>query len=145
MALSRQVVPNLPGTSKKGVAKGAYVVQGEAAGAPVDCVLMATGTELSLACEAGEKLVAEGKKVRVVSMPCWEIFEEQGDAYRESIIPSDCMCRVSIEAGSTFGWSKYAAKSIGRDGFGASAPAPTIYKEFGITADAMFEAAKSLL
>ena len=86
-----------------------------------------------------------GKKVRVVSMPCWELFEEQGDAYRESLIPSDCKCRVSIEAASTFGWSKYAVKSIGRDGFGASAPAPTIYKEFGITADAMYAAAKSLL
>jgi transketolase len=106
---------------------------------------MATGTELELACKAGETLAAEGKKVRVVSMPCWELFEEQGDAYRESIIPSDCKCRVSIEAASTFGWSKYAVKSIGRDGFGASAPAPTIYKEFGITAEAMVDAAKSLL
>jgi transketolase len=145
LALSRQVVPNLAGTTMEGVAKGAYVVQGEAAGAPVDCVLMATGTELELACITGEKLAAEGKKVRVVSMPCWELFEEQGDAYRESLIPSDCKCRVSIEAASTFGWSKYAVKSIGRDGFGASAPAPTIYKEFGITADAMYAAAKSLL
>jgi transketolase len=145
LALSRQVVPNLPGTTKEGVAKGAYVVQGEAAGKPVDCVLMGTGTELELACIAGEKLAAEGKKVRVVSMPCWELFEEQGDAYRESLIPSDCKCRVSIEAASTFGWAKYAVKSIGRDGFGASAPAPTIYKEFGITADAMVAAAKSLM
>ena len=145
LALSRQVVPNLAGTTKEGVAKGAYVVQGEAAGKPVDCVLMGTGTELELACIAGEKLAAEGKKVRVVSMPCWELFEEQGDAYRESLIPSDCKCRVSIEAASTFGWAKYAVKSIGRDGFGASAPAPTIYKEFGITADAMVAAAKSLM
>jgi transketolase len=135
----------LAGTTKEGVAKGAYVVQGEAAGKPVDCVLMGTGTELELACIAGEKLAAEGKKVRVVSMPCWELFEEQGDAYRESLIPSDCKCRVSIEAASTFGWAKYAVKSIGRDGFGASAPAPTIYKEFGITADAMVAAAKSLM
>ena len=77
MALSRQVVPNLAGTSKEGVAKGAYVVQGEAAGAPVDCVLMATGTELELACKAGETLAAEGKKVRVVSMPCWELFKNK--------------------------------------------------------------------
>ena len=89
LALSRQVVPNLAGTTKEGVAKGAYVVQGEAAGKPVDCVLMGTGTELELACKAGETLAAEGKKVRVVSMPCWELFEEQGDAYRESLIPSD--------------------------------------------------------
>jgi transketolase len=141
-ALSRQVVPNLPGTSKEGVAMGAYVVQGPAAGEDCDCVLIGTGTELELACKAGAEL---GDKARVVSMPCWELFEEQSDEYKESIFPKDCKAIVSIEAGSTFGWSKYAHKSIGRDDFGASAPAGILYKEFGITTEAMVAAAKSLM
>merc|ERR1719478_1951146 len=100
-ALSRQVVPNLAGTSKEGVAKGAYVVAGPAAGEDVDCIIIGTGTELELAVKAAE---------------------EQSDEYKESILPKSCKAIVSIEAGSTFGWSKYAHKSIGRDDFGASAP-----------------------
>ena len=102
----------------------------------------AGGTELELACKAGAEL---GDKARVVSMPCWELFEEQSDEYKESIFPKDCKAIVSIEAGSTFGWSKYAHKSIGRDDFGASAPAGILYKEFGITTEAMVAAAKSLM
>jgi len=79
-----------------------------------------------------------------VSMPCWELFEEQSDEYKASILPKG-VPTVSIEAGSTFGWAKYADISIGRDDFGASAPAGILYKEFGITTDAMVKAAKSLM
>jgi len=141
LALSRQVVPNLEGTSAEGVAKGAYILKG--ADSP-DVILVGTGTELSLACEAAEKLEADGKKATVVSFPCWEIFEEQDEAYKASVFPAGVPV-VSIEAGTTFGWAKYADKSIGHDDFGASAPAGILYKEFGITSDAMAEAAKSLM
>ena len=142
LALSRQVVPNLPGTSKEGVYKGAYVVSGPAAGEDVDCIIIGTGTELELAVNAAAEL---GAKARAVSMPCWELFEEQTDEYKESILPKSCKAIVSIEAGSTFGWAKYAHKSIGRDDFGASAPAGILYKEFGITTEAAVAAAKSLM
>merc|ERR1711990_458435 len=142
LALSRQVVPNLAGTSMEGAQKGAYVVAGAAAGEACDCILIGTGTELELAVKAGEELAAKGKKVRVVSMPCWEAFDRQTAAYRGSVLPAAMHSKtVSIEAGTTFGWAKYAAKSIGRDDFGASAPAPILYREFGITADAMVAAA----
>merc|ERR1712216_392905 len=137
-ALSRQVVPNLAGTSKEGVEKGAYVVAGPAAGEDCDCIIIGTGTELSLAVNAAKEL---GAKARAVSMPCWELFEEQSDEYKASILPKG-VPTVSIEAGSTFGWAKYADIAIGRDDFGASAPAGILYKEFGITTDAMVKAAK---
>ena len=145
LALSRQVVPNLPGTSMEGAMKGAYVVQGAAAGQACDVILIGTGTELELACKAGAELEAKGKKVRVVSMPCWESFERQTAAYQESVLPAAMRSKtVSIEAGTTFGWAKYAAKSIGHDDFGASAPAPILYKEFGITVEALTAAAMSV-
>ena len=110
-----------------------------------DVILIGTGTELELACKAGAELESKGKKVRVVSMPCWEAFERQPAAYQESVLPAAMRAKtVSIEAGTTFGWAKYAAASIGHDDFGASAPAPILYKEFGITADAMAAKAMSL-
>jgi transketolase len=142
LALSRQVVPNLPNTSREGVALGAYVVGGPAAGEDVDCIFIGTGTELELAVKAAAEM---GAKARAVSMPCWELFEEQSDEYKASILPKSCKAVVSIEAASTFGWAKYAHKSIGRDDFGASAPAPILYREFGITVEAAVAAAKSLM
>lgn len=145
IALSRQGMPNLKTTSKEGVAKGAYVVHGE--GQP-DVILIATGSELQFAMKAAEQLESDGHKPRVVSMPCWELFEEQSDEYKESVFPSSVKARVSIEAGSTFGWLRYVGfegKAIGVDHFGASAPGPTLYKEFGITAENMVATAKSLV
>jgi len=142
LALSRQVVPNLPGTSIEGAAKGGYTIY-ESAGAP-DVILMGTGTELHLAYDAALALEKEGKKVRVVSMCCWELLEKQGAGYIDALLPKS-VPKVSIEAGTTFGWAKYADASIGRDDFGASAPAPTLYKEFGITTDAMVAKAKELM
>ncbi|KAK9839846.1 hypothetical protein WJX81_005652 [Elliptochloris bilobata] len=146
LAFSRQAMPNLPGTSREGAAKGGYIVHG--GDAKPDVIIMGTGSELSLAVEAAKELEAAGKKARVVSMLAWEVFDEQDEAYRNSVLPPDVTARVSVEAGSTFGWSKYvgtAGKAIGVDHFGASAPAPILYKKYGITKDAVVEAAQSML
>ncbi|DBA71176.1 TPA: hypothetical protein ACH3X2_011575 [Trebouxia sp. C0005] len=146
LALSRQGVPNLPGTSKEGVEKGGYIVHG-GDGKP-DAIIMATGTELGLAVDAAKELEKDGKKVRVVSLVSWELFEEQGKEYKDSILPPDVKARVSVEAASTFGWVKYVGFegiSLGVDQFGQSAPAPTIYEKLGITVDGAVKAVKSLL
>jgi transketolase len=146
LALSRQGMPNLPGSSIKGTAKGAYIVHG-GEGKP-DVILMSTGSELNFAVDAAKALEKEGKKARVVSFVCWELFEEQSDSYKESVLPSDVTARVSLEAGSTFGWNTYTGAegiAIGVNHFGASAPGPTLYKEFGLTTDAMVAAAKKVM
>merc|ERR1712070_1000519 len=146
MALSRQGMPNMATTSIEGVKKGAYTV--------VDCgetpevILIGTGSELQFAVSAGETLAAEGVKVNVVSMPCWELYEEQTQEYKDSVLIPGVTARVSIEAGHTMGWMKYVGEkgiSIGVDTFGASAPGPKLYEEYGITPGAMYTAAKSLL
>ncbi|MBF6096331.1 transketolase, partial [Nocardia cyriacigeorgica] len=100
-----------------------------------------------IAAKAAEELRKEGKAVRVVSFVTWELFDEQSDAYKESVLPAAVTARVSIEAGSTFGWQKLVGskgKAIRIDRFGASAPAGKIYKEFGITAEAVIAAAKEV-
>ncbi|GAB2291216.1 hypothetical protein Dimus_025475 [Dionaea muscipula] len=148
LALSRQKLPQLAGTRVEGVEKGGYVISDNSSGNKPDVILLGTGSELEIAAKAADDLRKEGKTVRVVSLVCWELFEEQSDAYKESVLPCGVTARVSIEAGSTFGWLKYIGsegKAIGIDKFGASAPAETIYKEFGITKEAVVEAAKSLL
>merc|ERR1719181_298883 len=143
LALSRQVVPNLPGTSIEGASKGAYCIYESGSGTP-DVILTGTGTELSLAFEAAQEIASAGKTAKCVSFPCWELFEAQSDAYKAETFPKGVPV-VSIEAASTFGWAKYADIAIGHDDFGASAPAPILYKEFGITKDAMVAAANSLM
>jgi len=146
MALSRQGMPNLPTTSIDGVKKGAYTVLA-CEGEP-EVIVMGTGSELQYAYAAGEALQSEGVKARVVSFPCWELFEEQSAEYKESVLPSSCTKRVSIEAGSTFGWEKYTTTSgiaIGVDTFGASAPAGKLYEAFGISTENVIAKAKSLL
>jgi len=146
MALSRQKMPNLPTTSIAGTKKGAYTVL-ECEGAP-QVIIMGTGSELNFAYDAGKELQAEGVKARVVSMPCWELFEEQSAEYKEEVFPAACRARVSIEAGSTFGWQKFTGSdgiAIGVDTFGASAPGPVLYEKFGISKEAVVTAAKSLL
>ncbi|KAK9861382.1 hypothetical protein WJX84_000637 [Apatococcus fuscideae] len=142
MAFSRQGMPNMSTTSIEGVEKGAYIVRG--GDETPDVILMGTGSELSMAVEAAEKLEAAGKKVRVVSFVCWELFEEQEQSYKDSILPPSVENRVSVEAGSTFGWVKYTGakgKNIGIDHFGASGPAPALYEWAGITVDAVVKAA----
>ena len=148
MALSRQGLPNLAGSSIDAVAKGGYVVYGTPEGETPDCILIATGSEVPMAIEAAEELEAGGKKVRVVSMVCFELFDEQPESYRNSVLPPSVEARVSVEAGSTFGWAKYTGskgKSIGIDTFGASAPAGALYKHFGITKEAVVAAAKEVM
>ena len=137
LLLTRQGVPVLEETQKQvdsNVAKGAYSVM-DCDGNP-EIVILATGSEVSLALEVAKKL--DDKKIRVVSMPCWELFDLQSDKYKNELIPARGNLKVSIEAGITHGWEKYIGRyglSIGIDHFGSSAPASDLAKEFGFTAD----------
>jgi transketolase len=146
IALSRQGMDNLPGLSAEGVEKGAYIIK-DTEGTP-DVIIMGTGSELQLAWDAAEALAKEGKKARVVSFPCWELFEEQSAEYKEKVLPPSVTARVAVEAGSSFGWARYLGlngKFVGVDGFGASAPANILYEKYGITTAKVIEAAKSQL
>jgi transketolase len=128
------------------VTRGAYVVQ-DGEGTP-EVLLLGSGSEVHIAIEAANVLKAEGIKARVVSMPCWELFDEQDAAYRESVLPSSITARVSIEAGRTLGWERYVGMNgiaIGVDKFGASAPFERIYQEYGLTSAAVIAAAKKVL
>ncbi|KAJ8448642.1 hypothetical protein Cgig2_010529 [Carnegiea gigantea] len=147
LALSRQKLPQLPGTSIEGVERGGYIISDNSSGNKPDFILIGTGSELEIAARAADQLRKEGKAVRVVSLVCWELFDEQSAEYKESVLPAAVTARVSIEAGSTFGWERMVGpkgKAIGIDKFGASAPAGRIYKEYGITPEAVIEAAKSI-
>lgn len=136
LLLTRQGVPTLSGT-RDDVSAGAYVVsEGEG---ELDGILVATGSEVSLAEAAAEKLRANGQNVRVVSMPCWELFDAQDQATRDAVLPPAVQKRLSIEAGTTLGWAKYARAHIGIDSFGASAPAGVLAEKFGFTVDAVVE------
>lgn len=142
MVLSRQNLPVLAGTSDHDkVHKGGYVL--EDAEDP-QVVLMAAGSEVQHCVAAASTLRNDGIAARVVSLPCWEVFEQQDDDYRSSVIPSGVPA-VSIEAGSTFGWSKYADTNIGIDRFGASAPGGLVMEKLGITAEAVVDAARSVI
>jgi transketolase len=151
LALTRQKLPTLPGTAalaREGVARGGYVVRkarGEDAGAAPDMLLIATGSELQLAFAAAETLETDGIAARVVSLPCWEAFDAQDEAYRESVIPSSVGRRVTIEVGATLGWERYAGDEgaiLGIDHFGASAPAGTIFEHFGFTTERVVDVAR---
>ncbi|MCC6603640.1 MAG: transketolase [Anaerolineae bacterium] len=148
LILTRQGVPTLDRTkyaAASGAARGAYVLS-DADNPQV--LLLATGSEVQIALEAQEKLAAKGVAARVVSMPSWEIFAAQDAAYRESVLPKAITARVSIEAGVTLGWERHLGldgKAIGLDRYGASAPFKAIYQNLGITAEAMVDAALSLL
>jgi transketolase len=147
LVLSRQAMPTFDRTkyaSAAGVAKGAYILADAPGGKP-DVILMGTGSELSLCVDAYEKLKAEGINARVVSMPSWELFEEQDAAYKESVLPSAVTARVSVEMAATFGWDRYVGpkgRSIGMHRFGASAPLKDLLKKFGFTVDAVVAEAR---
>jgi transketolase len=146
LALSRQNVPNLPTSSIEGVTKGAYVLS-DSDGTP-DLILIGTGAEVGLCVKAAEQLVSEGKKVRVVSMPSWELFEEQDAAYKESVLPKSVAKRLVVEAASSFGWCRYTGSEgamISIDRFGASAPGGVCLEKFGYTVDNVVGKAKELL
>ncbi len=142
LVLTRQNVPTLDRTkyaSASGLTKGAYVLADAADGKP-EVILMATGSELSLCVDAYEKLKTEGIRARVVSMPSWEIFEQQNEAYRESVLPSSVTARVSVEMAATLGWDRYVGpkgREIGMHSFGASAPLKDLLKNFGFTVEAV--------
>jgi transketolase len=150
MVFSRQAIPTLDRTkyaAASGTAKGGYVLADADGGKP-DVILMATGTELQWAVGAYEKLKAEGIKARVVSMPCWQLFDQQDVAYKESVLPSSVTARVSIEMAATLGWERYVGlkgKTIGMHTFGASAPLKDLLKKFGFDTDQVVTAAKELL
>jgi transketolase len=139
LALTRQAVPTFDRAkyaSAEGVRRGAYVFS-EAAGTP-DVILIGTGSELQLAVAAQEKLAGEGVKARVVSMPCWDLFEEQSAEYKESVLPSAVRARVAVEAGIPIGWERYVGlegRIVGQTQFGASAPAKDVFKHFDFTVE----------
>ncbi len=133
LLLTRQGVPTLA-SSRDEVVGGYVLSEGEG---ELDGILVATGSEVSLAEAAAEKLRAQGKNVRVVSMPCWELFETQAD--KDEVLPPAVQKRLSIEAGTTLGWQKYARENLGIDHFGASAPAGVLAEKFGFTVDAVVE------
>ena len=150
LVLSRQPLPTLDRNkyaSASGVACGAYVLA-DAPGANPEIILIATGSELTLAVAAHEKLITEGICSRVVSMPSWDIFEHQPQAYRNSVLPPDVTARVAIEQASTFGWEHYVGTTgriIGMRTFGASAPLQELQKQFGFEPDNVAAVAKDLL
>jgi transketolase len=146
LALTRQNVPNLAGSSIEAVAKGAYIAD-DSEGTP-DLILIGTGSEVGLCIDAAKKFREAGTKVRVVSMPCWELFEEQDEAYKESVLPKAVNKRLAVEAGSSFGWCRYyggEGAMISVDRFGASAPGGLIMEKFGFTVDNVVAKAQELL
>lgn len=150
LVLSRQAVPNLDRTKvadAKGLHRGGYVLADAKGGAP-KVILIGTGAEVHLALTAKDELDAAGVPTRVVSMPCCEAFDAQDAAYREAVLPAAVTARVSVEAGATRGWERYVGtrgKCVGIDRFGASAPAPILAEQFGLTAAAVVAAAKASL
>jgi transketolase len=150
LVLSRQPLPTLDRSvyaPASGVARGAYVLADAPDGKP-DVLLLASGSEVSLCVKASEQLRAEGIQARVVSIPSWELFEHQSQAYRESVIPPEITARISVEQAATFGWERYVGphgQSIGMQTFGASAPLQELQKKFGFTVEHIMAVAKTLL
>jgi transketolase len=149
LVLSRQPLPTLDRgryAPASGVARGAYVLA-DAPGARPEVILIATGSEVSLAVAAHETLLAEGIRSRVVSMPSWDVFERETPAYRDSVLPPGVKARVAIEQASTFGWERYVGREgriIGMQTFGASAPLKALQQEFGFTVDHVVAVARGV-
>jgi len=150
LILSRQALPTLDRTryaSAEGLHRGGYVLHSAPGGDP-QVILMGTGSEVALCVEAHERLLTEGIRSRVVSLPCWGLFEEQPATYRDSVLPPSVTARVAVEQASTFGWERYTGSNgriIGMRSFGASAPLKQLLAKFGFTTDAVVAAAKELI
>jgi transketolase len=147
LVLTRQKLPTLDRTkyaSAKGVARGAYILSEASGGAP-RAILIATGSEVQLCLKAQDALAKEGIRVRVVSMPSWELFDAQDRGYCDGVLPPDLIARVSVEASASLGWERYTGLTgarIGMHSFGASAPGEDVFRKFGITAEAVAQAAR---
>ena len=150
LVLTRQAVPTIDRSkyaSASGLVRGAYVLA-DAPDGWLDVLLLATGSEVALCLEAHERLKAEGIKSRLVSMPSWELFDDEPQEYRDTVLPPEVTARVSVEQASTFGWAKYvgtAGQSIGMHSFGASAPLRELTKKFGFTPEDVVAAAREQL
>jgi transketolase len=150
LALSRQPLPTLDRSKyapASGVAHGAYVLA-DAPGGDPEVILIASGSEVSLAVSAHEKLLAEGIRSRVVSMPSWEVFDHQTEEYRDSVLPPNVMTRVAVEQASTLGWERYVGSTgevIGMKTFGASAPLKELQRKYRFEPDQVVAAAKKQL
>jgi transketolase len=150
LSLTRQKLPVLEGTAEKareGVRRGGYVLRDAGKGKP-EIILIGTGSELQLAVAAADSLAADGVAARVVSLPCWELFEQQDARYRDSVLPPAIRKRVSVEAGVSLGWERWVGDEgavVGLDHFGASAPAGTIFERFGFTQDRVADVARRVL
>ncbi|VAW94536.1 Transketolase [hydrothermal vent metagenome] len=146
LIFSRQGLPHQARSDEQiaNIRKGAYVLKDCGCDEP-DAIIIATGSEIGLAVDAAEALTAKGKKIRVVSMPAVDVFEAQDAEYRESVLPSNVMAVVAVEAGVTASWYKYASKVVGIDRFGESAPASDLFKEFGFTVENVVSAVEDVL
>jgi transketolase len=150
LVLTRQAVPTIDRSKyapASGVAQGAYILADAPDGKP-DVLLLASGSEVVLCLAAHEQLKAEGIKTRVVSMPSWELFDDQPRQYRDRVLPPEVTARVSVEEASTFGWARYVGAtghSLGMRSFGASAPLKDLVKTFGFTPEHIVTAAKEQL
>ncbi len=150
IVLSRQNLPVLAGNDAgivEGVSRGAYVLSEHESG-ELDVIIIATGSEVAIALDAAGLLEEADIRARVVSMPCWELFEAQTDEYKAAVLPPEVTCRVSIEAGATLGWERYIGTdgiALGVDRFGASAPYTDLYQQYGLTPGHLAEAVSALL
>lgn len=146
LVLTRQNLPQLAGSSKEAL-KGAYILEDSTKATP-DAIIIATGSEVQLAVNAKAELAKEGVDVRVVSMPCMDLFEEQSAEYKEAVLPKNVRARVAVEALIDYGWGKYVGldgATVTMTGFGASAPAQTLFEKFGFTTENVVKAVKSVL
>jgi transketolase len=146
--LSRQTLPTLNNKDFKNIQNGAYIIKKEDEKSDIDLILMATGSEVSICIEASKKLKEMNVNVRVVSMPCWELFEQQSYEYKESILPKEIQNRISVEAGTTIGWSQYIGDngvSLGINDFGESAPGNVIMEKKGFSVENICNTYKKIL
>jgi transketolase len=150
LVFSRQGLPVLDRTEctpAETLQRGGYILWESVNSAP-EVILIGTGSETHIALEAGKQLAAEGVGVRVVALPCWDLFDSQPAKYRETVLPPDVTVRVAVEAGIKLGWEHYVGLEgavVGMEGFGASAPAQVLYEKFGITVEGVIKTTKGLL
>jgi transketolase len=150
LVLTRQALPTLDRKrygAASGVARGGYVLIDAPQGRP-DVILLGTGSEVAICLAAYDRLTAEGIRARVVSLPCWALFDEQDRAYRDSVLPPEISARVAVEAGIQQGWERYIGsrgRFVGMSSFGKSAPYELLYEHFGITAENIVTQAKAVL